>query len=213
MIWNRDPLVSRFRSLQDQCDRRPDVPAHIAIAGITLRRGALPKRREESSRDGQDLVADTMQADSFRPWPVEEECGDRFKYFLTQFLPRIPICEDVFRKAFGAVSAIGLLDSFKHRFTHTSIISRAISDACRRRTGVLRYFVDRTAGKTAGTAGLATGVTGMDTTEADLGVGCGPGGPPHLTSAPSGRGSETACRNSRERARQATQCDGPPHRG
>src|SRR5258708_3221961 len=88
----------------------------------SVTRDARPKRREGSSCDGQDFVADQMEANSPRPCPVEEERRGRFNHVLTQLVPRIRLREDVLGEAFGAIAAVGFLDHFEHQLRHTSMI-------------------------------------------------------------------------------------------
>jgi hypothetical protein len=53
----------------------------------------------EPSCDGQDLVADEMQANPFGPGPVEEECRRRLKDILAQLLPSITLRAEEFLSA------------------------------------------------------------------------------------------------------------------
>lgn len=75
-----------------------------------------------SSCDGQDLVADQMEANPFGPGPVEEERRRGLKHILAQLLPSIRLSEDVFSQALRAKAAIGLLDDFEHQFCHIPMI-------------------------------------------------------------------------------------------
>jgi hypothetical protein len=72
-----------------------------------------------------------MEADSLGPRAVEEKRGGRLDRVLTQFVSRVPFREDVFGKAFGAISAIGLLDNVEHQFRRTSRIRHAMFDGRR----------------------------------------------------------------------------------
>ena len=47
------------------------------------------------------------------------ECANGLQDVLAEFIPRIPLGEDVFCEALGTVTAICFLDDFKQQFSHT----------------------------------------------------------------------------------------------
>ena len=79
------------------------------------------KHREEFSCHQQDFVTDQVQANSFRPGTIKIECRVGLQNTPAQLVPRVACGEDALREAFGAVSAIWILDHFEHRFRHASM--------------------------------------------------------------------------------------------
>ena len=121
VVRDCDPVVSRLGGLEN------DVTSglvHLRVLPFwhERQRGARRKRREESSCHQEDFVADKVKANSLRPGPIKEEGRGRLQHVLAQLVPRVPFGEDAFRQAFGAVTAIGLLDDLEHQFSHTSIV-------------------------------------------------------------------------------------------
>ena len=92
-----------------------------SVAGLLIGEMRARDAREGSSCDGQDLVADKVEANPLGEGPVEEERSRRFKHVLTQMLPCIAVSEDVFGKALGAIATVGLLDDLEHQFRHTPL--------------------------------------------------------------------------------------------
>src|SRR4051794_30642213 len=80
------------------------------------------KRREESSCDLEDFVANKMEAHTLRPRPIEEEGRSCLQHVPAQLVPCVPFGEDAFGEAVGAVSAVGLLYDFEDQFSHTSMM-------------------------------------------------------------------------------------------
>jgi hypothetical protein len=108
VVGNRDPVVSRLGGFQD--DMAADL-VHLRVLPLSAQgRGARRKRREESSCHQEDFVADKVKANPLRPGPVKEKRRGRLQHVLAQLVPRIPFGDDAFREAFGAVTAIQLLD-------------------------------------------------------------------------------------------------------
>ena len=54
-----------------------------------------------------------------RSLTIKMECPNRLQNVMAQFLPRIPLGEDIFSEALGTVTAICFLDDFKQQFSHT----------------------------------------------------------------------------------------------
>ena len=59
------------------------------------------------------FVPDKVKPDQFGPLPVKKERARRLDDVPAQLLPGIPLRKDVLRQAFGAITAIGLLDNLK----------------------------------------------------------------------------------------------------
>ena len=68
----------------------------------------------EFSRYGQDFIPNKVEANSRRPRAIKEECGGCLNRVFPQLVPRIPLREDAFREAFGAITAVGFLNNLKH---------------------------------------------------------------------------------------------------
>jgi hypothetical protein len=116
---SRCGCAAEFRNLV-ACPRI-SLPAQ-AGSDTSRQRDARRKRREESSCHQQGLVADKVKPNPFGPRAVKEERRGCLDHILAQFVPGVRFGEDAFRKAFGAESAVGLLDDLKHQFRHTSMI-------------------------------------------------------------------------------------------
>jgi len=71
-----------------------------------------------SSCDGQDFVADKMEANLRGARPIEEKCAGCFKDVLPQLVPRVRLRQDIFSEALGAIAAIGFLNDLEHQFRH-----------------------------------------------------------------------------------------------
>jgi hypothetical protein len=114
VVWNRDPVVGRLSSFQD--DVAADL-VHSRVLPVPVTRDqpdARRKRREESSCHEEDFVADEVKTNSLRPGSIKKERRGRLQHVLAQLVPRVPFGEDAFREAFGAVPAIGFLDHLEH---------------------------------------------------------------------------------------------------
>jgi hypothetical protein len=101
-----------------QCDFPPNGLSCIANAGTEHQQNASPEYCAGFSRYRQDLIPNKVEADPRRPWAIKEECGGCFNRIFPQFVPCIPLREDVFRKAFSAIPAISFLNNLKHQFGH-----------------------------------------------------------------------------------------------
>ena len=117
VVWNRDPMVSRLADFHDD----------VATDLMHGQPGAHRKRREESSCHQEDFVADKVEANSFRTDSIKIERGCRLKYVHAQLVPRVRFSENAFREAFGAVTAIGLLN-LEDQFSNTSRICMSSHD-------------------------------------------------------------------------------------
>ncbi len=80
-----------------------------------------------------DFVADKVKTNSLRSGAIKKKRSGGLQYVLAQFVPGIPLGEDAFRKAFGAVAAIGLLDHLEHQLGHASMIRQEFADGDQRR--------------------------------------------------------------------------------
>ena len=126
MVRDGDPVVVRFRGFQDDVTTNlvhhpisPSAAQNLSemragdIAGIFMRRA------------GSRL--DEVKANSVRPRPIEKECRGHLKHILAQLIPCVGFGEDAFRKAFGAVATVRLLDDLEREFRHASMIRNGAS--------------------------------------------------------------------------------------
>ena len=122
MVRDGDPLVRRLGCFQD------DVTAdlmYLLILPATAQDVRKMRARDVaagSSCDGQDFVADQVEANLWRSRAVKEERGCRFNHIPPQFVPRVALREDVLGQALGTIPAVSLLDNLEYQFCHTFII-------------------------------------------------------------------------------------------
>lgn len=72
----------------------------------------------EFSRYRQYFITHKVQANRRGSRSIEEECSDSLTNVSTKFVPRISLREDIFRKAFGTKTSVGLLCNFKNQLVH-----------------------------------------------------------------------------------------------
>ena len=70
-----------------------------------------------------------MEANSFRPWLVEEKCGRSIDDVPAQFVPGVPLSKNAFRQALRAITAVRFLHRLKHQFSHNPMIRESAGEA------------------------------------------------------------------------------------
>ena len=118
MCRDSDAVMRRVRRLEN------DVASNLMhwngfpTAAESISELLAPERREGASRDRKNLVADEVKTNAGGRTLIEVQRIYSFDDVPAEFVPRISLCKDAFRKALGAVAAVGLLHHVEHQFVH-----------------------------------------------------------------------------------------------
>jgi hypothetical protein len=114
VIRNCDALGRWLFRLDDDTGCRTDGPYDTATGGRGSPLGARPKHRGAASCERQNFVPDKMKTNSSRPRLVKEKRCRGVDHVAAHLVPRISLSENILREAFGAIAAVGLLNSLKY---------------------------------------------------------------------------------------------------